>query len=269
MIHKKLDENNNPTYYHFQFSQGVIMTIQTTRRHTCRLCLSKDVVCVVKLNPVPLAEKYTQTPDEARTAPKYPIDLYMCQPCGHVQLLDVINSKELWSDYTYHSGQTQGIVRHFETVSKNIIARYAPAPGSLAIDIWSNDGTLLRFFKQAGYKVLGIDPAKEIAKKATESGIETICSTLTNEAAKKIRQKYGPASVVTAFNVYAHVDDLGDMTDGIRTLLSNDGLFVFEVQYLLDIVDHMLIGTIFHEHMSHHSLTPLTKFFDQRGLEMI
>ncbi len=243
--------------------------MSVAHRDTCRLCNSKEVKLVVNLNPVPLAEKYTSSPEEAQNAPRFPIDLYMCCDCSHVQLLDVIHSQDLWSNYTYHSGQTQGIINHFKEVSEKIITKYQPTPGSLVVDVGSNDGTLLRFFKNVGYQVHGIDPAKEIAAKATASGIETTPSVMTADVAKNICEKHGKASVVTAFNVYAHADNLGDMTKNIRSLLADDGIFVFEVQYLLDIIDKVLIGTIFHEHMSHHSLKPLIQFLDAHDLEMI
>lgn len=245
------------------------MNVAVAHRDTCRLCDSDDVKLVVKLHPVPLAEKYTSTPEEAQAAPTYPIDLYMCRRCAHVQLLDVIDSENLWDGYTYHSGQTQGIVQHFKDVSEKIIHKYSPTAGGLVIDIGSNDGTLLRYFKNAGYKVHGVDPAKEIAQKATASGIETTAALFTPDVAEKIKQQQGCASVVMAFNVFAHADNLGDMADAIRSLLTDDGVFVFEVQYLMDIVDKVLVGTIFHEHMSHHSLIPMIRFLDQHGLELI
>lgn len=245
------------------------MSVAVARRETCRLCDSADVKLVVNLNPVPLAEKYTTTPQEAQQAPRFPIDLYMCRACSHVQLLDVINSKDLWKDYTYHSGQTQGIVNHFKEVSEKAISNFSPKAGSLVVDIGSNDGTLLRFFKNAGYQVQGVDPAREIAEKATASGIETTPALFTQEVANDIRNKYGRASVITAFNVYAHADNLGAMTDAIHSLLAPDGIFVFEVQYLADIVDKVLIGTIFHEHMSHHSLKPMVQFLNAHQLELI
>ncbi len=245
------------------------MSVAIVHRETCRLCDSGKVELVVKLHPVPLAEKYTSSADEARQAPKFPIDLYMCNDCSHVQILDVINSQNLWEDYTYHSGQTQGIVNHFKEVAEKVISQYAPTAGGLVIDVGSNDGTLLRFFKNAGYKVHGVDPAKDIARKATESGIETTASVLTPQVAHDIRSQCGAASVVTAFNVYAHADNLSDMTIAIRSMLAQDGIFVFEVQYLLDIVEKVLIGTIFHEHMSHHSIKPLIQFLDRHDLELI
>src|SRR5207244_4512592 len=143
------------------------------------------------------------------------------------------------------------------------------AADALDVDMGSNDGSLLRPFKLAGHRVLGIDPAREIARRATESGIETIPELMSAELARKIREERGPAEIVCAFNAFAHADNLGEMVDGIRIMLGADGLFFFEVQYLLDIIDGMLIATIFHEHMSHHSVAPMVRFLDRHGLELI
>ncbi len=117
--------------------------------------------------------------------------------------------------------------------------------------------------------MLGIDPAKEIAQKATESGIETLPELLTLDIAKHIREEYGPASVITAFNVFAHADDLPGMAAAIKHMLAPDGVFQFEAQYLMDIVDKLLLGTVFHEHMSHHSLMPMKLFLERHGMELI
>ena len=110
-------------------------------------------------------------------------------------------------------------------------------------------------------RVLGVDPAKEIARKATNSGINTIADFLSIGLADKITSRYGQAKLVTAFNVFAHTDDLEGMVKSIRSLLSPDGIFVFEVSYLQNIIDDMLLGTFFHEHLSHHSVKPLIRFF--------
>jgi hypothetical protein len=243
---------------------------QMIHRDNCRLCSSGDLEIVVKLQPIPLAEKYS-SPGQAASASDdvYPVDLYMCRTCGHVQILDVVDSEKLWDDYTYHSGQTKGIVDHFQTVAQNLVARQHPPAGSLVIDVGSNDGSLLRPFKELGFRVLGIDPAREIARKATESGIPTIASLLTMDLAKRIRSEHGPASVITAFNVFAHADDMNGMAASIRHMLADDGVFQFEAQYLLDILDKMLLGTIFHEHMSHHSLKPMKQFLQRHDMELI
>ncbi len=244
------------------------MTTKFIHRDNCRLCSSKNLELVVKLAPAPLAEKYT-LPGEPDDCESFPLDLWMCRDCGHVQLLDVIDSERLWDDYTYHSGQTKGIVEHFQEVADKVVATHQPAPGSLVIDVGSNDGSLLRPFKAKGYKVLGIDPAREIARKATESGIETLPELMTATLAEAICKKYGPASVITAFNVFAHADDMNGMAESVRIMLGPDGVFFFEAQYLVDIVDKMLLGTIFHEHMSHHSLKPMKAFLARHGMELI
>jgi len=243
--------------------------VEVFRREICRLCDSKDVELVVKLEPIPLSEIYSGTEKAAKAVSRYPVNLYMCATCGHVQQLDVVDAKSLWKDYTYLSGRAKGMLQHFENVVEEIVNIYQPPGGALVVDVGSNDGSLLKSFKKAGYRVLGVDPAKEIARHATESGIKTIPEFMSNKLANKIRGKYGPAHVVCVFNAFAHTDDMGDMVESIRTLISDDGLFFFEVQYLLDVIDGMLIGTIFHEHMSHHSVTALAPFLERHGMELI
>ncbi|KZN70570.1 class I SAM-dependent methyltransferase [Pseudoalteromonas luteoviolacea] len=240
----------------------------TTKRDNCRLCLSTDVPVAIPFAATPLAEKYVSDLNSPQ-APALPVDLYICNDCGHVQILDVVDPTYLWADYTYHSGQTQGIVNHFKEVSEMVLDLYGPFEKQFAIDVGSNDGTFLKCFKQKGFKVLGIDPASAIAAKATSEGIETIADLMTEEKGKFISEQYGTADLVTAFNVFAHADEMIDLLKGITKVLDKDGLFVFEVSYLKDIIDKMLIGTIFHEHLCNHSLQPLVKFLAAEGLEVI
>ena len=241
----------------------------STKRETCRLCESKKLELVVPLAPTPLAEKYFPDSETASNQHFYDMDLHMCLECGHVQLLEVVNPEVLWDDYTYHSGQTKGIIDHFEECAKMIVDRHAPENNSLVVDVGSNDGSFLQCFQERGLRVLGVDPAKEIARKATESGIETLADFLSPELAEKISEQHGSASIVTAFNVFAHTDDMESMVRSIHGLLSPDGVFVFEVSYLQNIIDDMLLGTFFHEHLSHHSVKPLIRFLERNGLELI
>lgn len=245
------------------------MTVDVFRRETCRLCESKNVQRVVKLEPIPLSENYCADSETGRKAPRLPVDLYMCADCGHVQQLDVVDSTSLWENYTYYSGEAKGMPEHFAQVAERVIRAYQPLPGSLVVDIGSNDGSLLKPFRSAGHRVLGIDPAKEVARLATASGISTIPELMSLDLARRVRQEHGMAHLVFNFNAFAHADDLGQMVDGIRALLAPDGVFLFEVQYLLDIIDRMLIATIFHEHMSHHSVKPMVRFLGRHGLELI
>ena len=148
------------------------------------------------------------------------------------------------------------------TVTENLNLK----PGSLIVDVGSNDGTLLRFFKGAGMHVLGVDPARDIATKATAEGLETIPEFFDETLARTIVEERGEAAVVTANNVFAHIDGLSAATRAVRALLSVDGVFVFEVYYLVDFADKMLFDTVYHEHLSYHSMGPLIPFF--RSLDM-
>jgi SAM-dependent methyltransferase len=245
------------------------MKIKVTRRTTCRLCDSPKLQLVVPLAPTPVAEKYVTREDLDQVQEAYPLDLHLCLECGHVQLLDVVDPEFLYHDFSYRSAKTKPLVDHFAECAERTCARYGVAPGSLVVDVGSNDGSLLRCFQQRGQRVLGIDPAAEIAREATAAGILTLPEFLTPELAQQVRRDHGPASVVCAFNVFAHADDLGGMLDSIRAMLAPGGVFVFEVSYLMDILDHVLLGTIFHEHLSYHSLKPMVRFLERHGMELV
>ncbi len=245
------------------------MKITVVRRTNCRLCNSPHVELVVPLKPTPVAEKYVTKDELNQEQAVYPLDLYMCQDCGHVQLLDVVDARFLYDKFTYKSAGTKPLVQHFGEVAQRTCKRYGVGQDNLVVDVGSNDGSLLRCFQDQGMRALGIDPATEIAKQATDAGVPTIPEFLTLELARRIKQEHGAASVVCAFNVFAHADDLAGMADSICEMLAPNGVFVFEVSYLLDILDRMLLGTIFHEHMSYHSVKPMIQFLRQHGMELI
>jgi len=183
--------------------------------------------------------------------------------------LTIIDPNYLFQDYVYVSGTSPVFVKHFEEYAKSVISEFDLHQGSLVVEIGSNDGTLLKFFQDAGMRVLGIDPAIEIAKKATDLGIETLPVFFNAELAKILRNERGPASIITANNVFAHVDDLIVFTQGVRWLLAEDGVFIFEVSYLVDVFEKTLFDTVYHEHLSYHSVSPLHQFFQAQGLELI
>jgi len=208
-------------------------------------------------------EKLSQPPEI------YPLDVFFCEDCAHVQLLDVVDPKILFENYVYVSGTSPVFVAHFEFYATDVIHSLGLQKGDLVVDVGSNDGTLLRFFKEAGMRVLGVDPAKEIARRATESGIETLPHFFTPETAAAVWEKMGPAKVVTANNVFAHVDDMRGFVRGVKGLLAEDGVFVFEVSYLADVYTKTLFDTIYHEHLAYHSVKPLVRFFEENDMELI
>jgi SAM-dependent methyltransferase len=224
---------------------------------------------VVPITPTPLADAYVPRDQVAEIQPCYPLEMYQCQACGHVQLLDVLDPRLLFGQYSYFSGRSSGLVRHFQQYADNVIRKTAPAPGSLVVDIGSNDGCFLRFFQERGLRVLGVDPAENVARAANEAGIETLPEFFDGALAERLARDRGRAQVAAANNVFAHTDDMAGMADAVRTLLADDGVFVFEVSYLLDVIDNMLLGTIFHEHLCYHSVTPLDAFLRRHGLELI
>jgi SAM-dependent methyltransferase len=238
-------------------------------RTTCRLCGSKNLKVVIALEKIPVTEKYI-TEDQLNIPHElYPIDVYMCLDCSHVQILDVINPDILWDNFTFRSGQAQIIIDHLKDVAQVTCNKYNIPINSLIIDVGSNDGTLLQGFKDQGMKVLGIDPAKEIASEANNAGIPTLPEFLTGYLADKIVNEYGNARVVNCFNAFGHADDMNELMASITKMVAPNGIFVFEVSYLVDIIDNLLLGTIIHEHLCHHSVIPMVKFLKRHGMELI
>ena len=239
------------------------------RRQTCRLCGSEGLALAIKLAPTPPANAFV----DAKTAKQatYPLDVFFCNACTHVQLLDVVDPRELFENYVYVSGTSPVFVDHFKRYAAHVMNAYAPAQTGTTqvLDIGSNDGTLLGCFKDLGCTVLGVDPARDIAEAATARGIPTITDFFGPDVATRLRAEHGAFDVITANNVFAHADDLDGITAGIASLLADDGVFVFEVSYLLDVIEHCLFDTIYHEHVAYHALTPLVGFFKKHGLQLI
>lgn len=237
-------------------------------RSTCRLCNSPKVQLALKLTDCPPVDAFVTEEKRAEPQSVFPIDLYLCAECGHGQLMDIVSPKLLFGDYIYTTASSPGLVSYFRDYATQVVAKLKPAAGTRALDIGSNDGTLLSFLKAQGLVVLGVDPAWEIAASATAAGIETLPRFFNSETGVELRRTRGAFGLVTANNVFAHSDTLGDMADGVRSLLAPDGVFVFEVSYLLDMVKNMVFDFIYHEHLSHHSVKPLRLFLQQHGLQL-
>lgn len=237
-------------------------------RNACRLCGARDLVKVIALAPSPPANAFVPASALHEPQPKFPLDVWFCRGCGHVQLLDVIDPAVLFRDYVYTSGTSPVFVGHFRRYADEIVGRFGLESGDLVVEIGSNDGTLLRFFQQNGHRVLGVDPAVDIARRATDAGIETIPAFFTPSLAQEIRERHGGGRAVVANNVFAHIDDLSSVVEGVRTLLTPDGVFVFEVSYLLDVFQKTLFDTIYHEHLDYHTAKPLIPFFARHGLRL-
>jgi len=237
------------------------------KRTDCRLCASRVLECVLHLTPTPPANALVPAAEKGKSQESYPLDVYRCADCGHLQLLDIVDPKVLFTHYVYVSSTSPVMVGYLRDQCAAIVRRLHLKPGDLVVEFGSNDGTLLRFFKEAGMRVLGVDPADNVAPDATE--IETIADFFGAEVGRRIREQYGPAKAICAYNVCAHIDDLRGVTDGVRALLAPDSQFVFEVGYLLDVYRKTLFDTIYHEHVDFHHVEPLKRFFAKNGLNLL
>lgn len=234
-----------------------------THRDTCRLCGSRALECVLPILPSAIGDAFIPAARLTEKQDLYPLDTYLCRDCGHLQNLDIVNPEILFRDYTYRTSASLGLVEHFRQYAASVVTSLGLARDALVVEIGSNDGSLLQAFKQHGLRVIGVDPARAIAATATRDGVPTVAEFFTLAIARDIKDKHGPAALICANNVFAHVDDMADLVAGIRHLLAPDGAFVFEVSYVPDIIDNMVFDTIYHEHVSHHALLPLETFFNR------
>ena len=242
----------------------------TYARNSCRLCLSKEIEMAVNMGKSPISEKYVKKENLENIIPKVSLNLYFCKNCSHVQLIDVVNPDFLWADFTFKTARDIKLINHFKDYVERVINVQQINDKDLILDIGSNDGTLLQCFKDKGFQnILGVDPASQIVDQANLSGIKTIKGYFNLELANKISNTNGKAKVITANNVFAHMDDLRGMLEAIKFMMNEESIFVFEVSYLLDVVKKMLIGTIFHEHLSYHSIISLKQFLNSFNLDII
>lgn len=223
----------------------------------CRLC-EGPIQIVLSLPDTPLANSYLSQPGPQQ---HYPLFLSQCLSCGHVQLPVVVEPGLMFSDYAYTSSTAASFRQHIGKLA-DVVA----SPGTLLVDIGSNDGLLLAEAQKRGAQALGIDPARNLAAESTARGQITLPGYITLELAQQVRKLLRQASCVTALNVFAHADNLGEIADAVKELIYPSGMFVFEVAYLLDVLEKNEVGTIYHEHLSHHHVAPLVSFFHAHGM---
>lgn len=222
----------------------------------------------LELAPTPPANALLSAAQLTASESYYPLRLCWCADCHHAQLIDVVDPEILFGDYRYRSGISPVFVEHLAAMSGELI-RSSPEEHPFVVEIGSNDGTLLDLFKRRGANVLGVEPSKRMADFANEKSLSTLNAFFGSECAAAIRDTHGPADLICANNVLAHIDDLRDVFLGIQSLLSENGQVVFEVSYLVDVIEQGLFDTIYHEHLSYHSVGPMKQFLESVGLELI
>ena len=238
------------------------------RRASCRLCNSMRFELVLPILPSAVGDAFVAANQLHEQQGVYPLDTYLCLDCGHLQNLQVVDPEILFRNYTYRTSVSLGLVEHFRRYAAAVVDGLDVQRDSLVVEIGSNDGSLLKEFRARGLRVVGVDPARSIAAVAAAEGIPTLPEFFTSALAQEICKQHGRAALVCANNVFAHVDDIKDLVGGIRRLLAPAGVFVFEVSYVLDIIDNLVFDTIYHEHVSHHALMPLERLLNRCDMSL-
>ena len=236
-------------------------------KHDCRSCGNVKLKSIVFLGLSPLANNLLN--DINDTDNLYPLDVVYCDKCHNSQLSYVIPPEQLFDTYLYVSSTTKTFRDHFRNAAEMYIKEFNLNSDSIVVDIGSNDGVGLVGFKEANVKVVGVDPAVNLAKLANDNGIETINSYFDTDTAEKIVNKFGKVDLVTASNVFAHSDVVKDITTNVFSMLKDDGCFIIEVQYLLDTIKDVTFDNIYHEHVSYWSVTSLNNFFNSFGYSVV
>jgi len=237
-------------------------------RKTCRLCSNKNFELVLDLGNQPPSNSFLTKNQLKNKMRKFPLRLYICKKCHHLQLLDVVNKKYLFSNYLYLTSANKPIIEHFERYADSMYKNFLKKRDApFVVEIGSNDGTLLKKILKYKIKILGVEPAKNLAKLSRKSKIKTENNFFNLNLAKKISKKE-KADLVIANNVLGHVDDLNNFIKGVSVLLKDTGVFVFEVPHALNLIKNLEFDTIYHEHISYFSIIPLSNWLKKYNLEI-
>jgi len=235
----------------------------------CRLCDSVRLVSVLDLGATPPCEKFLTAAELDRPETTYPLHLRLCEDCLLLQLPALITPEETFTDYAYFASYSDSWVRHAKTFVDQAITRLELDSSSLLVEVASNDGYLLQHALAAGIDCLGIEPSVNVGAAARDRGVPTVTAFLDEELAAKIRAEHGPANLVVANNVYAHVPDLLGFTRALRELVADDGWLSLEVHHALNLLRLGQFDTIYHEHFQYYTLLSAQYALATGGLTVV
>ena len=234
----------------------------------CRSCGSADLKLVLSLGRTPLANRLLTDALLGEKEPIFPLELFFCPKCSLVQITESVPPEVLFSDYLYFSSFSDALLTHARGLVADVRERKPLGQANLVVEVASNDGYLLQYYRDGGVPVLGIEPAQNIAKVAVEKGIPTRAEFFGDALASRLRSEGVAADVIHANNVIAHVPDINGFVEGFRILLADDGIAVVETPYVKDMIDHREFDTIYHEHLFYYSLTAFQRLFNRHGLRI-
>ncbi|KKP59997.1 MAG: methyltransferase-like protein [Candidatus Gottesmanbacteria bacterium GW2011_GWA1_34_13] len=239
-----------------------------TKIEICRICKNNNLKDVFNFGPTPLANAFINEKNLNKKETFYPLIVCFCQKCYLLQLRYVVSPKILFKDYVYYSSTSSVFIKHFQDFADHVTKTLHLKNNSLCIDIGSNDGILLKPLKKLNMRVLGVEPAKNVAKTAIDQKITTLPEFFNIKLAKKIFNKYGSADIVCATNVFAHIHDLDEIINGVKIILNKNGVFIIEAPYLIDFLQNNLFDTVYHEHLSYLSVVPLQILFNRFNMKI-
>ena len=238
------------------------------RIYKCHISGSENLEMILSLGLIPPVNQMTKIDQKPKEQIFFPTEIYYSPVSKLVQLGITVDQKILFpKEYPYTSSTTKILRENFSELSEEVFSNFKISEEDLVIDIGSNDGNLLSNFKNYT-RVLGITP-EDIGKIAIERGIPTILQYFSKDLSKNIIKKYGKAKIVTATNVFAHIDNIDEVLHSIYNLLENDGIFISESHYLQTLVEQNQYDTIYHEHLRYYSLSSLEYLFNKHGMEII
>jgi hypothetical protein len=235
-------------------------------RPVCISCGQTGLITFLSLGMTPLANSLPAKEDLGKSEATYPLNLAFCPSCSLVQITETMPAELLFRDYLYFSSFSDTVLQNAREIAERVILQRQLNSKSLVIEVASNDGYLLQYYKQYGIPILGIEPAVNIAKVANEHGIPTVAEFFCEELAQKMKNEETQGDIVHANNVLAHVSNLNSFVAGIECALKDNGMAVIESPYVKDLIDRGEFDTIYHEHLCYYSLTSLTSLFERHNL---
>ncbi len=239
------------------------------KNFSCRSCESFNIETILSLGILPLANALVSNKDINKQEKQYPLELVFCPKCSLVQINETVDPRILFSKYYYFSSFSDTMLQHSKKLVDKLVKEQGLTEENLVIEIASNDGYLLQYFKTYNVPVLGIEPAENVAKISEEKGIPTLCEFFNSETATKLKAENKTADVIIGNNVLAHIAGLNDFIEGIRIILKDDGIGIFEFPYVRDMIDKNEFDTIYHEHLCYYSLSSIDNLFKNHHLIIV
>ncbi|WP_410656667.1 class I SAM-dependent methyltransferase [Amycolatopsis sp. lyj-112] len=236
---------------------------------TCRLCGSAHLASVVDLGATPPCERFLTAAQLAEPEPTYPLHLQVCTECWLAQIPPLITPEETFTEYAYFSSYSASWVEHAKTFLDGAVERLGLDESSFVVEVASNDGYLLKHVVAQQIRCLGVEPSVNVGQAARDAGVPTKTAFLSPETGRDVREEHGPADLVVANNVYAHIPDIIGFTHGLRALVADDGWVSIEVQHLLTLIQENQYDTIYHEHFQYYTVESARRALSRGGLSVV